>query len=199
MNKTRLETFSDGVIAILITIMVLELRAPNSSVITDLKPLIPTFLSYILSFLVLAIYWNNHHHLLYICKSINTKILWANIHLLFWLSLVPFVTNWMGDNYLSSVPVAVYGVVFLFAAFSFYILYKTIVQTKSIENKYIKTINNNTKGLLSLIFYSTAILFAFISTIISEILYGIVALMYLIPDRQIEKTAFVTNINKKSR
>jgi uncharacterized membrane protein len=186
MNKGRLEAFSDGVIAILITIMVLELKIPHSADFEALRPLFPVFVTYILSFIYLGIYWNNHHHLLQATAHINGEILWANLHLLFWLSLVPFVTNWMGENYHESLPTAIYGVV-LFAAGAAYYILQTLIVREQGENSTIKTaLGKDLKGKISPLIYIAAIILAFVNSYIADALYVFVALMWLIPDRRIE-------------
>jgi uncharacterized membrane protein len=187
MNKGRLEAFSDGVIAILITIMVLELRIPRGADWAALKPLIPVFLTYILSFIFLGIYWNNHHHMLQATERINGKILWANLHLLFWLSLIPFTTGWMGANHFSALPTALYGVVLLLAALAYYILQGLILQEHDEESKLAKAFRNRLKERVSVLFYLIAIPMAFVNQRISDGLYVVVALMWLVPDRRIEK------------
>jgi uncharacterized membrane protein len=186
MNKGRLEAFSDGVIAILITIMVLELKIPHGADLEAIRPLFPVFVTYILSFIYLGIYWNNHHHLLQATKHINGAILWANLHLLFWLSLVPFVTNWMGENYHESLPTAIYGVV-LFAAGAAYYILQTLIVREQGENSTIKTaLGKDLKGKISPLIYIAAIILAFVNPYIADALYVLVALMWLIPDRRIE-------------
>ncbi len=172
MSTTRLEAFSDGVLAIIITIMVLELKIPHGSALIDLQPLIPIFLTYALSFQIIGIYWNNHHHLLHAAKEINSKIMWANLNLLFWLSLIPFATGWLGENYTQSWPTAMYGILLLLAAGAYQILQKTITKEKS---------DNETKGKLSLICYMLAVFLAFVNPIFSDLLYASVALMWFIP------------------
>jgi uncharacterized membrane protein len=186
MNKGRLEAFSDGVIAILITIMVLELRVPHGTDLAALRPLLPIFLIYVLSFVNLGIYWNNHHHMLAATEGINGKILWANMHLLFWLSLVPFVTGWMGENNFASVPTAIYGVVMLMAAVAYTILQRTILKHQGSNSRLATAVGKDVKGKLSLLFYILAIPLAFVHQLISDGLYVLVALMWLIPDRRIE-------------
>ncbi|PYS46799.1 MAG: hypothetical protein DMF68_17980 [Acidobacteria bacterium] len=186
MDKGRLEAFSDGVIAILITIMVLELRVPQGADLAALRPLLPIFLIYVLSFVNLGIYWNNHHHMLAATDRINGKILWANMHLLFWLSLVPFVTGWMGENNFASVPTAIYGVVMLFAAISYTILQTMIVREHEANARLAAAVGKDVKGKLSLFCYILAIPLAFVHQFISNGLYVFVALMWLIPDRRIE-------------
>ena len=188
MNKTRLEAFSDAVIAIILTIMVLELKIPHGADFEALKPLLPVFLSYILSFVYLGIYWNNHHHMLQATRKVNGKVLWANLHLLFWLSLVPFVTGWMGENHFAPLPTAIYGVVLLLAAVSYTILQSFIVHHEKGENDLLgEAIGNDLKGKLSLALYVAAIPLAFVHQWISHALYVTVAIMWLIPDRRIER------------
>ena len=186
MDKGRLEAFSDGVVAILITIMVLELRVPHGADWEALRPLLPVFLTYVLSFVNLGIYWNNHHHMLAAADRVNGKILWANLHLLFWLSLVPFVTGWMGENHFASLPTAVYGVVMLLAAVAYTILQKVIVTHQGARSRLAAAVGKDTKGKLSIACYVLAIPLAFVNQWISDGLYVSVALMWLIPDRRIE-------------
>ena len=187
MNSTRLEAFSDAVIAILMTIMVLELKIPHGTDLEALAPLVPIFLTYVLSFIYLAIYWNNHHHMLHATKSVNGKVLWANMHLLFWLSLVPFVTGWMGENHFAPLPTAIYGVVLLCAAIAYTILQTTIVRHHHGENALLAAaIGNDLKGKISIVLYVVAIASAFLHQVISHALYVAVALMWLVPDRRIE-------------
>ena len=186
MNKGRLEAFSDGVIAILITIMVLELKVPHGTDLESLRPLLPVFLSYVLSFVFLGIYWNNHHHMLHATQRINGKILWANLHLLFWLSLVPFATGWMGENHFAPLPTAVYGVVLLFAAIAYTILQNLIVAQQGPDSKLAAAIGNDTKEKISLLLYIVAIPSAFVHQWIADGIYVLVVLMWLIPDKRIE-------------
>lgn len=186
MGKHRLEAFSDGVIAILITIMVLELRVPHGTDWGALRPLVPIFLTYILSFVFLGIYWNNHHHMLQATERINGKILWANLHLLFWLSLVPFVTGWMGENHFAAVPTAVYGIVLLGAAISYTILLRTILDEHGPDSTLGRAVGNDAKGKVSLLLYVAAIPLAFVNQGISDVIYVVVALIWLVPDRRIE-------------
>jgi uncharacterized membrane protein len=186
MDTGRLEAFSDGVIAILITIMVLELKIPHGTDVEALRPIVPVFLTYVLSFINLGIYWNNHHHMLYATDQINGKILWGNMHLLFWLSLIPFVTGWMGENHLAPLPTAVYGVVLLLAAVAYYILQKLIVAHQGANSKLKAAIGKDVKGKISPLIYLAAIPLAFVHPWISAALYVLVALMWLIPDRRIE-------------
>jgi uncharacterized membrane protein len=187
MGKGRLEAFSDGVIAIIITIMVLELKVPHGAELSDLKELGPVFLSYILSFANVAIYWNNHHHLLHTVKHVTGGILWANLHLLFWLSLFPFTAGWMGENNFSLWPVILYGVDFLGSAIAFTILVRTIISSHGQDSALAQAIGNDRKGKTSLIVYALAIPLAFISPWIACALYVIVAVMWLVPDKRIEK------------
>jgi uncharacterized membrane protein len=186
MIKGRLEAFSDGVIAILITILVLELKIPHGADWNSLRPLLPVFLTYVLSFVYLAIYWNNHHHMLYAADQINGKILWANMHLLFWLSLVPFVTGWMGENHFAPLPTAIYGAVLLAAAIAYYILQQLIIAQQGAHSKLKAAVGKDIKGKLSPLIYMAAIPLAFVNQWISDGLYVLVALMWLIPDRRIE-------------
>ena len=188
MNTTRLEAFSDAVIAIVMTIMVLELRVPHGTDLEALRPVLPVFVSYVLSFIYLGIYWNNHHHMLHATHSVNGAVLWANLHLLFWLSLVPFTTGWMGENHFDTLPTAIYGVVLLFAAISYTILQTTIVRHHNDENRLLKeAIGNDLKGKLSMILYVAAIGLAFLNPWIAYAIYIIVAVIWLVPDRRIEK------------
>jgi uncharacterized membrane protein len=186
MSKGRLEAFSDGVIAILITIMVLELRVPEGATWQALRPIAPVFLTYVLSFVFLGIYWNNHHHMLQAADRINGKILWANLHLLFWLSLVPFVTGWMGRNHSAPVPTAVYGGVLLLAGVSYRILQNAIIAHHGANSKLGAAVGKDAKGKVSPAIYAMAIPLAFINEWISDALYVAVALMWLVPDRRIE-------------
>ncbi|HJQ71355.1 MAG TPA: TMEM175 family protein [Blastocatellia bacterium] len=186
MNKNRLEAFSDGVIAILITIMVLELKVPHGTDLEALRPLLPVFLTYVLSFVYLGIYWNNHHHMLHAARSINGKILWANLHLLFWLSLVPFVTGWMGENHFAPLPTSVYGAVLLLAAIAYTILQTLIIAHQGKDSKLAAAVGNDRKGKLSMLLYAVAIPAAFVYQWIAYGIYVLVALVWLIPDRRIE-------------
>src|SRR2546423_461533 len=186
MNKSRLEAFSDGVIAILITIMVLELRAPHGTDWQALRPMLPSFLTYVLSFIFLGIYWNNHHHMLHAVSRVNGKVLWANLHLLFWLSLVPFVTGWMGENPFASVPTALYGVVMLASACAYTVLQNSLAPLHGRDSKLATAVGNDLKGKLSLLMYSAAIPLAFVRPWVSNVLYVLVALIWLVPDRRIE-------------
>ena len=186
MNKGRLEAFSDGVIAILITIMVLELKIPHGADLAALQPLFPVFVTYVLSFVYLGIYWNNHHHMLQATRAINGKILWANLHLLFWLSLVPFSTGWMGENRFAPLPTAVYGVNLFACAVAYTILQRMIIAEHEANAKLEAAIGNDLKGKISLVCYALAIGLAFVNQWISDALYVSVALMWLVPDRRIE-------------
>ena len=186
MNKGRLEAFSDGVIAILITIMVLELRVPRGTDWQALRPLVPVFLTYVLSFVFLGIYWNNHHHMLHAAERINGKILWANLHLLFWLSLVPFVTGWMGENHFASLPTAVYGGVLLLAGVAYTILQAAIIGAHGPGSKLAAAVGRDLKGKLSAGLYAAAIPLAFVHEWIADGIYVFVALIWLVPDRRIE-------------
>ena len=187
MNKGRLEAFSDGVIAIIITIMVLELKVPHGDSLDALLPLWPVFLSYTLSFVNLGIYWNNHHHMLHATRQISGNVLWANLHLLFWLSLVPFVTGWMGENEFAPVPTAIYGAVLLMAAVAYWILLQTILQAEGPDSLLRTAVGSDWKGKLSPILYVVAIPLAFVHEAIAGALYVAVALLWLIPDRLIER------------
>jgi uncharacterized membrane protein len=187
MKSSRLEAFSDGVIAIIITIMVLELKVPHATALADLKPLLPVFLSYVLSFLYVGIYWNNHHHMLHSTKHVTGGILWANLHLLFWLSLFPFTTAWMGENHLAPTPAAVYGFVLLMAAIAYYILQRAIIKLQGTDSVLAAAIGKDWKGKLSPALYLIAIPLAFVSPWIASGLYVFVALLWLIPDRRIER------------
>ena len=186
MSKGRLEAFSDGVIAILITIMILELRIPHGTDLEALRPLLPNFLTYVLSYVFLGIYWNNHHHLLHAAGTINGKILWANLHLLFWLSLIPFVTGWMGENHFAPLPTAVYGMVLLLAAVAYTILQTLIVAQQGPGSRLAEAMGSDIKAKLSLLCYAIAIPSAFVHQWIADGLYVFVALIWLVPDRRIE-------------
>lgn len=187
MHKNRLEAFSDGVLAIIITIMVLEFKVPKGHTFEDIKPLLPKILGYILSFVYVAIYWNNHHHLFHAVQKVNGKILWANMHLLFWLSLIPFSTAWMGDSSFESFPMFLYGVILFFCAIAYYILLNQIIKLEGKNSLIYNSVGNDFKGKLSNFLYLTAIIFALYIPIISGIIYIVVALIWLIPDKRIEK------------
>ena len=188
MSKGRLEAFSDGVMAILITIMVLELKAPLGAELPVLLPLIPIFLSYVLSFVFLGIYWNNHHHLLQAARHVDGRTLWANMHLLFWLSLTPFATAWMGENHFAAWPVALYGALQFIAGFAYYLLTQALIAQHGRESALAIAIGRDFKGWLSLVIYAVAIPLAFLNSWLAGGLYVLVALMWFIPDRRIENT-----------
>lgn len=190
MKSSRLEAFSDGVLAILITIMVLEMKVPKGASLYDLDEVYTVFLSYILSFLYLGIYWNNHHHLFQATKYVNGKVLWANLHLLFWLSLIPFTSGWIGRTDFSAVPNALYGVVLLMSAIAYFILQYLILQTHGENSVLHKAIGKDYKGKISLILYAAAIPLAFVSQWFSISIYFVVALMWIVPDKRIEKTLY---------
>ncbi len=187
MSKARMEAFSDGVIAILITIMVLELKAPQGASLENLQPLVPTFFSYVLSFVYIAIYWNNHHHLLHAVHHVTGRILWANVHLLFWLSLTPFVTAWMGENRFAPVPVALYGGVLLAAACAYFILTRALLAREGAGSTLARALGADFKGKISVVIYAAAIPIALAWPLASCALYVAVALMWLVPDRRIER------------
>ncbi len=187
MQKNRLEAFSDGVIAIIITIMVLEMKVPQGDSLAVLKPLFPVFLTYVLSFIYVGIYWNNHHHLLHATHKVSGCILWANLHLLFWLSLFPFATGWMGQNHLTSTPTAIYGAVLLMAAAAYWTLQGAIIAQQGRESILASAVGRDWKGKASLVIYLAAIPLAFLSPLISNGLYVLVAAMWFIPDRRIER------------
>jgi uncharacterized membrane protein len=186
MSKGRIEAFSDGVLAILITIMVLELRAPHETNIASLKPLVPVFLTYVLSYVYLGIYWNNHHHMLHAAERINGATLWANLHLLFWLSLVPFATDWMGENHFAAVPTSAYGVVLLGAAVAYLILQNTLIAAQGAHSRLGDALRLDVKGKISPLMYVAGILLAFVYVQVSEALYVAGAMMWLVPDRRLE-------------
>jgi uncharacterized membrane protein len=187
MGKGRLEAFSDGVIAIIITIMVLEMKVPHGADLAALRPLIPVFLSYVLSFIYLGIYWNNHHHLFQAVRHVNGHVLWANLHLLFWLSLIPFVTGWMGENHFAAVPVALYGTVLLFAASAYFILSRTLISHHGKDSTLATAIGRDAKGKVSVVIYALAILLSVVNSWFACALYVLVALIWLIPDQRIER------------
>ena len=187
MKTTRLEAFSDGVLAIIITIMVLELKVPHAAEFAALKPVLPVLLSYVLSFIYIGIYWNNHHHLFQATKEVSGGILWANLHLLFWLSLFPFTTAWMGENHLAAIPTAVYGFVLLMAAIAYYVLQCTIIAKEGRASLLAQAVGRDRKGKLSPLLYLAAIPLAFVSSWIAAGLYVFVALLWFIPDPRIER------------
>jgi uncharacterized membrane protein len=186
MSKGRLEAFSDGVIAILITVMVLELKIPHGADWAALRPVMPVFLTYVLSFVFVGIYWNNHHHMLHAADRVDGRVLWANLHLLFWLSLVPFATGWMGENDLAPLPTAVYGVVLLLSGLSYFLLQWTIIAQQGPGSRLAAAVGSDRKAKLSILLYTAAIPLAFVHTRISAGLYILVAAMWLVPDRRIE-------------
>lgn len=187
MTKNRLEAFSDGVIAIIITIMILELKVPKDAGLESLKPLIPIFLSYILSFVYVAIYWNNHHHLLHTVRKVNGSIMWSNLFLLFWLSLIPFGTNWIGSQRFGMIPTFAYGFILLMCAISYFLLQYTIIKQQGDDSVLAKALLKNFKGKISLVFHFVALPLAFVSPLISELLFIALALLWVIPDKRIEK------------
>ncbi|MBI5824796.1 MAG: DUF1211 domain-containing protein [Chloroflexi bacterium] len=187
MHKGRLEAFSDGVIAIIITIMILELKIPEEGELAALIPLIPKFLSYVFSFVFIGIYWNNHHHVLQAVKQVNGAILWANLNLLFWLSMVPFVTGWMGENNFSTIPVAVYGVVLLLSGLSFFILVRALIAHHGADSVIARVLGEDKKGMFASLIYAVAIPLAFVSAWIAVAMYVAVSIMYLVPDKRLEK------------
>jgi uncharacterized membrane protein len=186
MTKGRLEAFSDGVVAILITIMVLELKVPHGADWASLRPLLPVFLTYVLSYVYLGIYWNNHHHMLHATQHVNGAILWANLHLLFWLSLVPVTTGWMGDNHLAPLPTAMYGVVLICAALAYTMLQAAIIASQGPQSKLQAAVGRDVKGKISVALYAAAIVLAFLYTALSAVLYVVVALIWLVPVKRIE-------------
>lgn len=184
----RLEAFSDGVIAVIITIMVLEMTVPHGVHLAALAPLLPVFLSYVLSFIYVGIYWNNHHHMLRVTKRVSGTILWANLHLLFWLSLVPFATGWMGENNFAAVPTALYGGVMLMTALAWWILQRAILAEEGHDSLLASAVGGTFKEIISPVLYIAAILLAFVEPWIAGVLYAVVALMWFIPDRRVERT-----------
>ena len=187
MHKSRLEAFSDGVLAIINTIMVLEIKVPHGESLNALQPLMPVFFSYVLSFVYVGIYWNNHHHMLHAAKKVNGSVLWANLHLLFWLSLLPFASGWMGENHFAPFPVALYGVVLLMAGFAYWILSRAIIHVDGPASLLAKAIGKDRKGNASLVLYLIAIPLTFVNEWLAQAIYVGVALMWLIPDRRIER------------
>jgi uncharacterized membrane protein len=188
MGKNRLEAFSDGVLAIIITIMVLELKVPHGNTVVALLPLVPVLLSYVLSFIYLGIYWNNHHHMLHTVRTVTGSVLWANLHLLFWLSLIPFTTGWMGENQFAKMPAVAYGFVLLMAAIAYWILQQRIISSQGKDSILKRAIGNDWKGKLSPLLYVAAIVLAFVSQWFAVSIYVLVALIWVIPDRRIEHT-----------
>jgi uncharacterized membrane protein len=187
MSKGRLEAFSDGVLAIVITIMVLELKVPHGTEVAALRGLVPVFLSYVLSFVFVGIYWNNHHHLLQAARHIDGRVLWANLHLLFWLSLVPFVTGWMGENHIAAAPVALYGVVMVCAGIAYYVLSLALVARNGRDSALARAIGRDLKGRVSVLVYAAAVGLAYVNPWIAIGLYVLVAIIWLVPDRRIER------------
>jgi len=187
MSTTRMEAFSDGVIAILITIMVLELHAPDEVTWAALRPIVPVFLAYVLSFVFLGIYWANHHHMLQLAERVNGGILWANLHLLFWLSLIPFATAWMGEHHQASVPTALYGIVLFFSGVAYTILQRTLIREQGPQSRLATAVGRDAKSLVSVVIYAIAIPSAFYRPALSQLLYLAVALTWLVPDPRIEK------------
>lgn len=189
MGKSRIEAFSDGVIAIIITIMVLEMKAPHGSELADLLPVAPTFLTYILSYIYVGLYWNNHHHLFHVVQRVSGSVLWANLHLLFWLSLIPFVTHWLGDNHFTAWPTALYGMVLFMAAVAYYLLTRALLGVHGTGGnvKLATAVGRDVKGKLSVVAYALAIGLAFVVPAFSLALYALVAAVWLIPDRRIEQ------------
>jgi len=187
MTTARMEAFSDGVIAIIITIMVLEMKIPHGDGLKELRPLLPVFLSYLLSFFYVGIYWNNHHHMLHTCTAVTGSVLWANLHLLFWLSLFPFTTGWMGENHFTAMPTALYGVVLLMAAIAYYLLQQVIIHAQGQDSILKKAIGRDWKGKLSPVLYIAAIVATLRASWIAQAILVLAALIWLIPDRRIEK------------
>ena len=186
MGKGRLEAFSDGVIAVIITIMVLEMKVPHGDDMSALRPLIPVFVSYVLSYLNVGLYWNNHHHMMHAVKTVNGPVLWANLHLLFWLSLIPFVTDWMGENHFAEIPVAVYGLVLLMSGIAYYILSQTLIRHEK-DSVLGHAVGTDFKGKISVVIYVVAIPLSFVNRWVALGLYIFVAVMWLVPDRRIER------------
>jgi len=192
MGKGRLEAFSDGVIAVIITIMVLELKAPHGTELAALAPVAPALLTYVLSFVFVGIYWNNHHHMLHAAQHIDGRVLWANLHLLFWLSLVPFTTSWVGEYPKAAIPTALYGGVFLMAGIAYLLLQRALVERNGPDSVLARAIGEDAKGKASALLYASAILLAFVRPWIADALYVLVALMWFVPDRRIERTIELT-------
>jgi len=188
MSKTRLEAFSDGVLAIIITIMVLELRIPEGATLEALRPVVPAFISYVLSFVFLGIYWSNHHHLIQAVQHVNGRILWANLHLMFWLSLTPATTAWIGETHFATLPVAVYGIVLLMAAVAYLILTLSLLAEHGRDSLIANALGRDFKGKISVVFYVVGILLAYWIHVLSVAIYASVAIMWLVPDRRIERT-----------
>jgi uncharacterized membrane protein len=197
MGRGRMEAFSDGVLAIIITIMVLEMKVPHGNSLASLKPLFPVFISYILSFVYIGIYWNNHHHMLHAAKQVNGKTLWANTHLLFWLSLVPFVTGWMGENNFTTLPVALYGMVLLMTAVAYILLARTLAALHGKNSAFVDALGNYRKGMLSLLIYGIGIGVSFIMPWLGFAMYALVAAIWFIPDKRIENKLAAEKRNEK--
>ena len=197
METNRLEAFSDGVFAVIITIMVLEMKVPHASDLQALGPVLPVFLTYVLSFVYLGIYWNNHHHLLKAAPCINGGIMWANLHLLFWLSLFPFVTGWMGENHFTPIPSALYGVVTLLAAIAYFILQCLIVRQAGPNSKLAAALGADWKGKISPVFYATGVAMSFFQPWIAVCIYSVVAVMWLIPDRRLQRVLETKDLNRR--
>lgn len=193
MRTERLQAFSDGVLAIIITVMLLEMKIPHGDDLNSLKPILPVFLSYILSFIYIGIYWNNHHHMMSTVKHVNGSILWANTHLLFWLSLVPFASGWMGENHFTKWPIVIYGIVLLMASIAYYILARTLIKLHGKNSILGLAIGKDKKGIISTVIYAVAIPLAFINSSVSLFLYALVAAIWLIPDKRIEKKISATD------
>ena len=187
MNKTRLEAFSDGVLAIILTVMVLDLRVPHGGGLTALKPVMPLFLCYVLSFVFIGIYWNNHHHMLHAAQRVSGGVLWANLHLLFWLSLFPFVTGWMGENNFGAVPTALYGTVLMMAGIAYWILARSLIAAEGKQSILAQAIGADRKGVVSVLLYALALPLAFVHRLLAQAIFVGVALIWLVPDRRIER------------
>jgi uncharacterized membrane protein len=187
MSKGRLEAFSDGVLAVIITIMVLEMKPPHGDAFISLKPVFPIFVSYALSFINIGIYWNNHHHMMHVVQHVNGKVMWANMHLLFWLSLIPFTTGWMGENHFTTWPVALYGITLFMAGVAYYILAHSLIHLHGKDSTLAAALGKDQKGIISVVIYLVAIVLSFTNAWISLTLYALVAAMWFIPDRRIEK------------
>ena len=197
MGKSRVEAFSDGVLAIIITVMLLEIKIPHSTELSSLNSLIPVFMSYILSFIYVGIYWNNHHHLMHTVQHVNGKVLWANTHLLFWLSLIPFATGWMGENNFAAGPVISYGVILLMCGVAYSILVQTLIRLHGKSSTIATAIGNDRKGKMSVVIYAFAIALCFINSWIGLALYAFVAVMWIIPDKRIEKRLMQQHADKE--
>jgi uncharacterized membrane protein len=197
MTKGRMEAFSDGVIAVIITIMVLEMKPPLGTDLTALRPLLPVFFSYVLSFVYVGIYWNNHHHLMHAAQHVTGGVLWANLHLLFWLSLTPFATAWMGENHFAPWPVALYGLILLFTGIAYFLLTKTLIAHHGSGSMLAESIGRDRKGRVSVLAYAVAVPLSFVKPWIAFAGYGLVAVMWLLPDRRIEKTLNIESLGSR--